>query len=323
MSEQVLPAQVARQLEEADQLLKAQGQPPVATPPVAEAPVAVEAAPQPAQAADQELAKLRQRLSTLQGKYNAEVPALNVNLRKAEARAQELTEELERYRAQHKTDAQPTEPTTPLVTAQDAEKFGSDLLDVSRRVAQEVAGAITGRMRALEARVGELEKLAASVTQLQDTVGTVAEATVKSNTDTFYARLVSLVPDWAVINADSGWLAWLGEHDVMLGATRQSALDDAAAKLDVERTAAMFNAYKATLAPAQAASAAVNAELQSQVQPGRSVASTAQVPATERVWTQAEYAAAFDHRLTRSRTPQEVAALQAEADLALAQGRVR
>ena len=77
----------------------------------------------------------KQKYNTLKGKYDAEVPRLHQQVK-------QLTEEISAFRKE--MTAKKEEPTKPkekvsLVTDADREEFGEDLLNVQRKVAQEVA----------------------------------------------------------------------------------------------------------------------------------------------------------------------------------------
>ena len=77
----------------------------------------------------------KQKYNTLKGKYDAEVPRLHQQVK-------QLTEEISAFRKEmtvkKEEPAKPMEKVS-LVTDADREEFGEDLLNVQRKVAQEVA----------------------------------------------------------------------------------------------------------------------------------------------------------------------------------------
>ena len=162
------------------------------------------------------------------------------------------------------------EPVTAktLITEQDKEAFGSDLLDlIDRATEQKLAG-----NRDLETQ------LRAEINELKGKLGNVTERQVVSDKDRYEAALSSQVPDWEAMNIDQGFLTWLAEVDPVYGMPRQYALTNAYESLDANRTATIFKQYKATLAPAQRPQA--NRELQRQVAPTRSHTSPAPPPSS-------------------------------------------
>ena len=157
-------------------------------------------------------------------------------------------------------------PAKTLITEQDKEAFGSDLLDlIDRATEQKLAGS-----RDLEAQ------LRAEINELKGKLGNVTERQVVSDKDRYEASLSAQVPDWEAMNVDQGFLTWLAEVDPVYGMPRQYALTNAYESLDANRTATIFKQYKATIAPTQRQQP--NRELQRQVAPTRSHTSSA--PAT-------------------------------------------
>ena len=163
------------------------------------------------------------------------------------------------------------------------------------------------------------------LTPLREQVGTLTKAQVTTAEDKYWAALGTKVPDWETINADQNWLAWLAEYDPVAGRTRQQGLDEALNFLDASRTIAFFDAWKSRQPSKSSELSKVDQaqqELSRQVAPSKSRGS-APIPASERIWSQADYEAAYDHRRYGGKTAEEIASLQAEADRADAEGRVR
>ena len=133
------------------------------------------------------------------------------------------------------------------------------------------------------------------------------------------------MPDWEDVNGNQQFLEWLGVTDEMTGVARQAYLDDAANRMDLPRVVAIFNAFKQTVAPApqaQPQNQSRKQELERQVAPSKSKAS-APTETGKRIWTKAEFERAMDPRYTKHMSADEAAKLEAELDLAVAEGRVQ
>jgi hypothetical protein len=230
-----LPARIQRDLDAANALLAPpQQDPQVALPnpaePLAEvtqvqSPAATPAAPPVAPPPPPPQEDWEHKYKTLQGVHNRHVGDLK-------QRVAELEAHLDRVRAQ--PAAAPATPQAPVLNPQDAETFGSDLVEMVRRTAEGIAG---NTIESLNTRIAQLE---------QQLAGATAVAS-KTADEVFYERLDALVPDWATVNADEGFLAWLSEVDPMYGTPRQTALTQAGNVRDVNRVAHVFNLYKGTV----------------------------------------------------------------------------
>lgn len=320
-----LPRAVQAQLDRAAELEQALQQPPAdppqetATPPdpePKEAPPAdppkQETPPKPPAAPPQDEA-LAQAYRTLQGKYNSEVPALQRQLAERDRMFAEMQREVAALKEQAARPAQPA-PTEAKVDPKDVENFGADLVDMVGRVAAtafaQQAAPLIQRFESVVNRLRAVEEQVKGVGQQQ---GATAE-------QLFYADLTRRVPDWETVNADPAWLAWLGEVDPVYGEPRQKALDAASAALSAERAAAIFNAYKATKAPAKPTRPD---DLSKQVAPPKSGGAAAPVAAGPREWTRAQILAHYDRVRRGELTPDVEARVEAEINAALAEGRVR
>lgn len=319
-----LPKAIQAQLDEAAEIEKQLKQPetppettdtdPVADPAPEPAPEAVpqsEPASEPKQEVPEET--WERRFKTLAGKYEAETPRLHQQIRdlqtQLESQAQALIE------LQSRPEPTP-EPAKPLVTSDDEESFGADLVNLMRRVASEATNSVADRLARLEAAAAQLNTLQQKVTEVSTSQAQTAE-------ERFYAKITDAVPDWQEVDKDERWLAWLAEYDPIVGGPRQGALNAAGEALDAGRVIALFNQWKAAhVVPQQQAVAQNQAELQRQVAPSKSKATTAK-PVTEKIWSAEEYERAFDPRLRATMSNDEVSKLQAEADRAAAEGRVR
>lgn len=319
-----LPKAIQAQLDEAAEIEKQLKQPetppeptdtdPVADPAPEPAPDVVprsEPASEPKQENQEET--WERRFKTLAGKYEAETPRLHQQIRDLQTQLESQAQTLNEL----KSRPEPTpEPVKPLVTSDDEESFGADLVNLMRRVATEATNSVAERMARLEAAASQINTLQQQVSEVSTSQAQTAE-------ERFYAKITEAVPDWQEVDKDDRWLAWLAEYDPIVGAPRQTALNVAGEKLDANRIIAMFTQWKAlNVVPQQQAAVQTQAELQRQVAPSKSKATTA-TPATEKYWSADEYERAFDPRLKATMSNDEVAKLQAEADRAAAEGRVR
>lgn len=248
---------------------------------------------------------------TLKGMYDAEVPRLHAQMREMNGQVQQLIAENATARVQQ-TVTQPSTAKT-LITEQDKEAFGSDLIDlIERATEQKLAG-----NRDLEAQ------LRAEIDELKGKLGNVTERQVVSDKDRYESALTNAVPDWEVLNVDQGFLNWLAEVDPVYGMPRQYALTNAYEALDATRTANIFNQYKKSIAPAQNQQARPN--LQSQVAPTRSRTSPAPTNPNvdKRVYTQQDIDAFYTE--WRRGFIDEAEAVQIEKDIhaATTEGRIR
>lgn len=308
-----LPKSVQRELDAADALVaqmaapaQPEAQPPVQTEP---SPVVQEPVVQPpeAPAPQPELAELRQSLRTLQGKYDAEVPRLHELLRAASRQRELLVVENQELKAKVETLSKAPAAPVSVVTNEDIDEFGEDMVAFVRRVAgAEVAGVKPAIMSEIE--------------PIRQKVATVAETVQVSAEDKYWEAVYRAVPDLDTVNTDQRWLTWLAQVDPLVGHKRQDLLDNAVSSMNLARTLAIVGAWKESLGPAAAPRPN---ELESQVTPTRSAAGSDAGVQTAKIWTQAEYNAVFDPRRTARMDPKEVARAQAEADRAAAEGRVQ
>jgi len=316
-----LPKQVQAQLaevEEYEKALEAQ-QNPQAVEMDTEAKVGTEAeaAPPPDKVepadtspTDVEEETFKQKYATLLGKYDAEVPRLHQQVR-------ELNGELGQIRKD--IAAKPVEPTkskekVSFVTDEDRAEYGEELLDVQRRVAQEVSQDYEDRLERQDAVIAKLqEKLATTGSQVGEM--------------DFSQRLQQAVPDWSQIDNDERWVAWLNEHDPMLRGQRRVLAQAAFDNGDVEAVSDYVKLWKASLGEPDVAKQNRKTELEKQVAPNRSANSTRTQSAAQnsKIYSTRE----VDNAWTKVRTLNtrgqyaEAEKLEAELTVAYMEGRVR
>lgn len=247
---------------------------------------------------------------TLKGMYDAEVPRLHAQMREMNGQVQQLIAENATARVQQ-TVTQPSTAKT-LITEQDKEAFGSDLLDLIDRASEQKVAEFRSQNAHLVSRIEEL----------QGKLGNVTERQVVSDKDKFLANLSSQVPNWETLNVDQGFLAWLAEVDPVYGLPRQVALTNAYESLDANRTAIIFNQYQGKVAPMQQRP---SQQLQSQVAPTRSRASPA--PATsagdKSIWSQDQIANFYNEWIKGHLDQAEAERIEKDINAAYSEGRIR
>ena len=225
---------------------------------VTEEPVAATPEPEEAKSADTSPTdvadEFEQKYKTLRGKYDAEVPRLHQQVRDLNGKLDELAKSME---------AKPEPPTkskekVSYVTDADRAEFGEELIDVQRRVAQEVSQEYTERMEQQDEVIKTLQE------QLAKTGNDVGEMS-------FTQRLHSVVPDFAEIDNDERWVAWLNEHDPMLRGPRRDQAAAAFQAGDAEAVLHYVNLFKESISePETAPRQQRQTELEKQVAPNRS-----------------------------------------------------
>jgi len=247
---------------------------------------------------------------TLKGMYDAEVPRLHAQMRELNGQVQTLIAENATAKAQQ--PAAQTATAKTLITEQDKEAFGSDLLDLIDR--------------ASEQKVAEFRshnaQLVDEIRELKGKLGNVSERQVVSDKDQFLAKLSTQVPNWETLNTDQGFLNWLAEVDPVYGLPRQVALTNAYESLDASRTAVIFNQYQGKVAPTQQKP---SQQLQSQVAPTRSRSSPA--PATSAgdkpIYTQDQIADFYNEWIKGHLDSAEAERIEKDINAAYSEGRIR
>jgi len=315
-----LPKQVEAQLRELEalekQLTDAQNpapadpaptlaEPPQDPQPAPAEPKPVEPTPTPTEPVVAE-ETWQQKYKTLKGMYDAEVHRLHADLRELKAQVDSLRKA---------SETKPVEPAKPkaaekLVTDADVEAFGSDLIEVQRKVAREVAAEFRGELDAMRAENDKLRE------QLTSTGTQVSEAS-------FEQRLYRMVPDFEAVNADPKWIAWLNEVDPLLRAPRSSVAQQAFNRGDAEGVAHYVALFKQNSKPVEPAADRTE-ELERQLQPNRGATSAPPTSQKGKVYTNADIEKMFRKAADLGTKGQTDAAkkLEAEIDAAFMEGRV-
>lgn len=197
---------------------------PTATPPGNGLPI-------PPAAGGEDLAKLKQQISVLQGKYNAEVPRLHAELNAAKAEISALKAENQALKAQ---------PANPVPGPSDA---GDPLKKIREDYGDDFANNLVA---AIERAV------MAKTAPISEKVNTVETRQTKTAYQTYMEALLSAVPKAPEINENQEFKNWLGTMDDMTGSYYQTLLENAHNAMDAQRVAAIFRrwpGYAAFTAP--------------------------------------------------------------------------
>lgn len=185
-------------------------------------------------------------------------------------------------RSAEKPDAAPTQ----VVTKDDEESFGSDHIDLARRIANEVFDQ-------------KVKLLNDKITRLEQSITGVGETVAKTAAETFDESLERRVPDWRTTNVDPAFMSWLGEEEGMSGHTRLELLNSAYSSSNLERTAKFFTAFRELNTKPETAAAAPKVDnVTKLVSPGKSRSSTtpAPAPANTETWSKADIARLYDDK---------------------------
>ena len=252
-----------------------------------------------------EYKKLEQKYRTLQGMLDKTNADHTAEISKLKAEIEEITSIKE----------ESTKATERLVTDDDERNFGSDLIDLQRRVAKEVAAEFESQLKSLQNENKELKQLVSS------TESKVAESS-------FDTRLKSLVPDFAQVNADQRWIEWLDEVDPVLRAPRRVVAQQAFESGDAEGVAYYVDMFKRDTAPVEPVEPpkqdTKKQELERQVQPSKNASNQTPTSQKGKILTNAQIAGMFKKAavLSSSGRLDEARKLEAEIDAAYMEGRV-
>lgn len=349
-----LPAQVKKQVDLANQLIDQINKPtqPEGAPqqPTEPAP-AVAAVPQPsqqpsdapAQPAAQPPAQsdAEQRYRVLQGKYNAEVPRLQAQIRELVGENRSLKEQVTATNALlaslgGQARPAPTASAAPqpvkLVKDEEIREYGADLIDVVRRAAQEAV------LPELDRRIDQrVAPVAQKIESVANHATSVAQRVVKQDQASVHRMLSEQVPNWQQLDTDEGFLGWLDQTDPFSGRTRGEMLNEAYKSLDGPRVVAFFKGYlneHAAVTPSASTGAAApngappQPRLEDMVVPGAPKAGAAGAQdgaSSKRIWSRAEIGKFYHDKqqgLYRG-NPQKASAIEADIFAAQREGRIR
>lgn len=353
-----IPQAVRRQAARAEQLAKEHraaldgaATPPSGTPPGAApsaenvppgAPPAAPSAPVPAPPAAGE-ETFQRKYQVLQGKYNSEVPRLQRMIAELQEENRATRNLLATMTSTPREPAAPAAPPSPppaparLVTDQEVQAFGADLIDVVRRVAREETAGVTTEIDR------RLQPVSRRVDEVAATARTATAVVNKRSKEAVLAHMDERVPAWRTLNEDPEFLAWLEEVDPFSGQERDKLLVAAFNNFDAPRVEAFFVGYQKEHAavtpptptpdptPVPAAPAApapgTQVKLEDMVAPGTPKPGAPRTPdgTDKRVWMRkeiSEFYRAVNSGKFRGTTEQRKA-MEADIFAAQAEGRIR
>lgn len=277
--------------------------------PASESQLVTEPVTQPSETpkSEPESDEWRHKYNTLKGKFDAEVPRLYQALKERDAQLQSLLSRLEQL------EKQPEQTTEePLVTKKDEEEFGADLVSMVRRAAkEEVRVAVAAVMKEFDSKFSAfLQQVNAVQTKVQ-----------MSEAERFWNRVRSLVPDWDNVDTDPDWIDFLDTSPDYTTETYRELATKAIQASQAEKVAKLVEIWRGNKNPAPSVTVP-NPELQRQVAPSTVKSSTPVQPA-KKIYTREEYEALYDVRNEQRYGAKRAAEMRAEADLAVAEGRVR
>lgn len=308
-----------------DDIPAAESKPTDDKPPAAEQP--------PAQPTDWE-----HKFRVLQGKYNAEVPRLQRDLRDSQDANSELRQRLNNVETMmaamqaSKQGPEEEKPTLPDISQEEREQFGEDLIDLIERVSKRATlPEIQQQLRPLEGRVK----------QVGDKVAHTETSVAESKRQQVFEILAKAVPDWEQQNVDPKFLDWLDEPDAFSGRKRGDLMAEAMGSFDAKRIVALFKGFRSENAAVQPAPTPAPTETQGsgrpepQVKleeltaPGTPQTGTDSAPneSGKRVWTRADIAKFYADKneyIKKGRPlPKRMKALEEDLFKAQAEGRLR
>jgi hypothetical protein len=241
----------------------------------------VQAQPAPVAEPDESVDLLRESAAKWEQRYRSLDGMLQSRDRQIEQLHQLLAD------MQASKSSKPAEPEKSLVTKEDEDTFGADLLDVARRVARDENAQY---IRALETKLAKFEAQ----------LGSVATTAAESAQERFQNRLSQMAPNWSVTDRDPNFITWL-----QASPTRQRIFAESVQSQDLDGVAQFYLDFE-VLTGKQATPVvpsttnepqAPDPRLARQVSPGKSRSSP--TPITEgnkRQWTRTGIADFFVNR---------------------------
>lgn len=271
------------------------------------------AAPPPPAPAATEIEPWEARYRTLQGKYDAEVRMTREILASQQQTMDKLIQD--RQSAVAPPPAPPQDPAEFLrslgVTDKELEDYG-EVLPIMARMAQNMIKPTAAKLER------ELQKT-------KEAAGTVAKAQMQSGQQSLLATLQARVPDWAAINEDQNFLAWLDQVDIFSGSSRRDGLTAAFQNLDTARVVGIFEKFVQEDSVRRSTSGPT-IDLQTLIAPGVPRGGAAEAPggaAGKRILSESEIKDFYSRVRRKQVSAEQYAAFSAEIAAATAEGRIR
>lgn len=246
----------------------------------------------------------KHRFDTVQGILNAEMPRLHAQLKEQAAQIQKLQE--------RPVEEDPRNDDARDV--KDVEDYGADLIDMVNRKAETIVRKVLAQ---------EIAAFRKEIGAVQEQVGQVSNHVAQSAEERFWGEVMTLVPDWRQVDSDPSWIQWLDTTPEFAEDTYRELASKAIAKGDAQKVAKLVALWKGPQAvPTPQPQPDPQAELRRQVAPSSTKSNQPTLPAGK-IWTRQEYEAAMDVRNVQRLGPKEAERLEADANKAVAEGRVR
>ena len=259
----------------------------------------------------------KRKYEVLEGKYKAEVPRLSTQIRELTTGMEAMKSQLETVSKKHEAPPQKKES---LITPKDQDAFGEDLVDFTKRAAQEV---VSEETTALRERVTLLEQAIAKVATLPKQVGEVVEKQALTDEQTFWRDLGTAIPDWAAVDSNPKWIEHLDTKAKYVTATHRKLAEIAVAERNIPAIKELVDDWKVLsgITAQEQTKETNNKELKKQITPNKT-SNTTPTTSEPETYTWAEYDAAYDPRASRTLSAAEVEALQAKMETAYQEGRI-
>lgn len=239
------------------------------------------------------------RFNVINGKYAAEVPALQEQVRTLTKDLESANRQITELKSVSDKSTNPGGLTDEQIQKA-KDEFGDDVVDFIQQLVSSNRGTDNS------AKVEELERELNAIKSQE-----------KQKTEaSFWTALNELVPDWKAVNADQKFHAFLSEYDPQTGTQRQQSLATAQQALDADGVAAVFNAFKKQQPQRQKQRIPDD-----QVDPPTSRSTTA--PEGKKIWTGPEITKFYKDKADRKFSADEAKRLEADIFAAQREGRVR
>lgn len=160
------------------------------------------------------------RYRSMKGRYDAAIANNGI----MQEQMAQLGEELMRtQRLLQGNNVPAPQPTTPLITQADEQNYGSELIDLARRVAADT--------------------VAPELNSLRQQNQTLEHRLVNASRMTLIQELDRDIPDWRTINRSPRFIQWLRLPDVYSGVIRKQTLDAAYQAASAPRVKAFFEGF--------------------------------------------------------------------------------
>ena len=248
----------------------------------------------------------KQRWSTLQGMYDADVHRVTAQNRELNQLVNDLNSTVDALKVKQREEIQVSS-----VTDRDTEQFGAELIDLQRRVASEMVTPLTNELNVLKS---ENARLLAQVGQTGTEVASMS----------FESKLRQVIGDFDAVNTNPSWVSWLNEVDPILRAPRRTVAQVAFESGDALAVKEYVDLWRKTVPLGNTKAETLQDELRSQVTPTRN---SPAVPNAEgkKTYTAAEADKAWARvtLLGRNGKYEEANKLDNELTEAYMQGRVK